>query len=98
MDPVALTKVTRNGQLTLPAAVRRAAHVDEGDYLEVRVSGESIVLTPKKLIDKSQAYFWSPAWQDAEREASADIDAGRVCEPENVEELFAGLEAARKAR
>ena len=69
MDAVALTKVTRNGQLTLPTSVRRAAHVDEGDYLEVRVSGNSIVLTPKKLIDKSQAYFWSPVWQDAEQEA-----------------------------
>ena len=98
MDAVALTKVTRNGQLTLPASVRRAAHVDEGDYLEVRISGDSIVLTPKKLIDKSQAYFWSPAWQNAEREASADIGAGRVCEPESVDELLAGLEAARKTR
>lgn len=97
MDPVALAKITRNGQLTLPAAVRRAAHVDEGDYLEVRVSGDSIVLTPKKLIDKSQAYFWSPAWQAAEQEASADIGAGRVCEPESLEDLLAGLEAARKS-
>jgi len=98
MDSVALTKITRNGQLTLPAAVRRAAHVDEGDYLEVRVSGENIVLTPKKRSDKSQAYFWSPAWQEAEREASADIDDGRVCEPESIEELLAGLESSRKDR
>jgi len=77
MEAVTLTKVTRNGQVTLPAPARRALHVEEGDYIEVRVTDDSIVLTPKKLVDKSQAYFWSPSWQAAEREASEDIAAGR---------------------
>ena len=60
VDAVAatITKITRNGQVTLPASARRALHVREGDYVEVRIAGDSIVLTPKKLIDKSQAYFW----------------------------------------
>lgn len=87
-----LTKVTRHGQVTLPAAVRRAVNVEEGDYIEVRVEGDTIILTPKKLIDKSQAYFWTAEWQAAEREASADIAAGRVHKFENVEELIASLE------
>lgn len=87
-----LTKVTRHGQITLPAAVRRAVNVEEGDYIEVRVEGDVIVLTPKKLIDKSQSYFWTAEWQAAEREASADIAAGRVCEFEDVEDLIASLE------
>ena len=87
-----LTKVTRHGQITLPAAVRRAVNVEEGDYIEVRVEGDVIILTPKKLIDKSQAYFWTAEWQAAEREASADIAAGRVREFEDVEDLIASLE------
>jgi antitoxin MazE len=87
-----LTKVTRHGQVTLPAAVRRAVNVEEGDYVEVRVEGDAVILTPKKLIDKSQAYFWTVEWQAAEREASADIAAGRVHGFENVEELIASLE------
>lgn len=88
-----LTKVTRHGQITLPAAVRRAVNINEGDYVEVRVEGDIIILTPKRLIDKSQAYFWTAEWQAAEREASADIAAGRVHEFEDVEELIASLEA-----
>lgn len=91
--PASLTKVTRHGQITLPAAIRRAVNVDEGDYVEVRVEGDAIVLTPKKLIDKSQAYFWTAEWQAAEREASADIAAGRVHGFEDVEDLIASLEA-----
>ena len=32
---------------------------------------------PKKLVDKSQAYFWTRKWQEGEREADEDIKAGR---------------------
>lgn len=41
----------------------------------------------KKLIDKSQAYFWTKEWQEAEREADADIQAGRVKRFKSVDEL-----------
>lgn len=88
----AITKVTRNGQVTLPASVRREAHVEEGDLLSVRLEGENIVLTPKKLIEKSQAYFWTEEWQQAEREAERDISEGRVTAFETVDDLIAALD------
>jgi len=93
-----LTKVTRNGQITLPASVRRALRVEEGDYIEVRMTEEGIVLIPKKIVDKSQAYFWTPTWQAAEREASEDIAAGRLRKAETVEDLIAVLEKSRKKK
>jgi antitoxin PrlF len=83
---------------TRNALARRALHVEEGDYVEVRVTEDSIVLTPKKLVDKSQAYFWSPSWQTAEREASEDIAAGRVREAKNVDDLIASLDKGRKKK
>jgi AbrB family looped-hinge helix DNA binding protein len=90
-----LSKVTRHGQVTLPAAVRRALRIEEGDLIEVKVSGDDIILSPKKLIDKSQAYFWSASWQSAEKEADDDIAAGRTQGFENVD---AAINALRKAR
>ena len=42
-------------------------------------------------MDKSQAYFWTKEWQEAEREASEDIKAGRVKEFNSAEELFEEL-------
>jgi AbrB family looped-hinge helix DNA binding protein len=98
MDAAALTKVTRHGQVTLPATVRRSLRLNEGDYVEVRVSGDDIILTPKKLIDASQAYFWTPSWQDAEHEADADIAAGRVREFDTGDDLIASLREGRKAK
>ncbi len=86
-----LTKVTRNGQVTIPAEMRREVGIEEGDLIELQVVGDHLILVPKKLIDKSQAYFWTPEWQAAEREAQADIDAGRVEEFASIDELLAEL-------
>ncbi len=44
------------------------------------------------MIDKSQAYFWSADWQEAERAAQADIDARRVQTFDSVEDLLADLD------
>jgi AbrB family looped-hinge helix DNA binding protein len=85
------SKVTRNGQVTLPASVRRRLGIEEGDIVEVVVEDEKAVLLPKKIIDKSQAYFWTKEWQEAEKEASADIKAGRVKTFKDVKELMEDL-------
>jgi antitoxin MazE len=89
-----LTKMTRNGQVTLPASIRRAAQLEEGDFFSVRFDGDNVVLTPKKLIDKSQAYYWTAEWQEKERRADEDIRAGRVKRFASVEELLADLDSS----
>lgn len=85
-------KVTRHGQITLPASVRERLGIEEGDLVEIEVVDESAVLVPKKLVDKSQAYFWTRKWQEGEREADEDIKAGRVKTFDSVEELISDLE------
>jgi len=51
------------------------------------------IVTPKRLTDETQAYFWTAEWQIGEKEASADIVAGRIHEFEDVEGLIASLES-----
>ena len=86
------SKVTRHGQVTLPASVRKRLGISEGDLVEVVVQDDKAVLLPKKMIDSSQAYFWTKEWQEAEKEASEDIKAGRVKTFDSVEELLADLD------
>ena len=74
---MAITIMRRKGQLTLPSDVRKAAHLEEGDPIEVELVDEGILLRPKKVIDASQAWFWTPEWQRGEAEADADITDGR---------------------
>ena len=86
------SKVTRHGQITLPASVRKELGVEEGDLVEIEVVDEKAVLIPKRLVDKSQAYFWTKKWQEGEREADEDIKAGRVKVFDSVEQLVKDLE------
>lgn len=92
---MSLTKVTRNGQVTIPAEMRRKIGIDEGDLVELEVVGDHLILVPKKLIDKSQAYFWTAEWQAAEREAQGDIDEGRLEEFSSVDDLVSRLRSGR---
>ena len=86
------SKVTRHGQITLPASVRKELGIQEGDLIEIEIVDERAVLMPKKLIDKSQSYFWTNQWQEGEKEADKDIKAGRVKTFNSVEELFKDLD------
>jgi AbrB family looped-hinge helix DNA binding protein len=88
-----LVKVTRGGQITLPAGIRRAAGIDIGDYVEVTVTEDGLVLRAKQVIDKSQTYFWTANQQAAEREAQVDIDAGHTRGFSSVEDLIADLDS-----
>ena len=73
-----LTRMRPKGQVTLPDSVRKAARLNEGDYLEVSVEEGAIVMRPKKLVDAAQAWFWTAEWQRGEREASEEIADGRT--------------------
>ena len=86
------SKVTRHGQITLPASVRKRLGIEEGDLVEIEVEDERAVLMPKKLVDKNQAYFWTKRWQEGEREADEDIKAGRVEIFASVDELIKDLD------
>lgn len=88
-----LLQIRSNGQITLPATVRRQANLKVGDTLELHVGEDGILyLSPKIAIDRSQAYFWSSRWQAGEQEAQDDIDSGRISRFENVEDALAFLD------
>ena len=73
-----LIQVRKKAQLTLPQSVRQKLGIEEGDFLDVSVQQGAILLKVKRLIDKSQTWFWTERWQQGEREAEEDIRSGRV--------------------
>jgi len=87
----AYSKVTRHGQITLPAEIRKKLGIEEGDLIEIEVKNEQAVLIPKKLVDKNQSYFWTKEWQEAEREADKDIKEGRIKVFQSVDGLIKDL-------
>ena len=86
----------KKGTITIPSSIRRAARLEEGDPVEVELTDDGILLRPKKVIDATQAWFWTPEWQAKEREADEDLAAGRFERFNSDEEFLAALEARAK--
>jgi AbrB family looped-hinge helix DNA binding protein len=86
------TTVRGKGQITIPSDIRQAAHLEEGDPVEVEIVPEGILLRPRKVIDATQAWFWTPAWQAGEREAADDLAAGRSTVYESSDSFLASLD------
>ena len=85
-----LLSVKKRYTLTIPKTIREKLRVKEGEYVEAEIKGNSLVLTPVKVIKKDQEYFWTREWQEGEREADEDIKAGRLSGAygENELEMF----------
>ena len=85
-------QIRHNFQITLPAVLRKRLRLNIGDLLETDIKDGKIVIVPKKTIDAEQAWFWTNQWQGAEKQAQADIRAGRVKKFKNVEDLIKDLD------
>lgn len=84
-------QVRKKFQITLPKSARDDLCLDEGDLLAVQVRDGELVLRPQQLIDRDQAWYWTPEWQAAEREADEDIKAGRTHRFADANEAIAFL-------
>lgn len=93
---MARTTLRAKGQLTLPEEIRAAARLEDGDLFDAEITEDGILLRPQKLIDATQAWFWTPEWQAKEREADEDYAAGRGEIFMSGEEFLAALKSRMK--
>ena len=74
-------KIGPKHQITIPKEVFRSLNLEVGDFLDTSVQDNAIVLLPKKLVTKDQAWFWTREWQEREKEADEAIANGEICGP-----------------
>jgi bifunctional DNA-binding transcriptional regulator/antitoxin component of YhaV-PrlF toxin-antitoxin module len=85
-------KLGQRGTVTIPKELRSG--LDEGVLLEaIRREDGVIELRPQRVIDASQAWFWTERWQRMEQEAEADFAAGRFQTFDDAESFLNDLEA-----
>jgi AbrB family looped-hinge helix DNA binding protein len=53
---MALVRLLRTGQVTLPAELRRRFKLGAGDYLEAAATDEGILLRPVSVVDREKAW------------------------------------------
>ncbi len=84
---MAAVKIGVSRQIVIPKKVYDQLRLTPGDYLEVELDGDKLVLTPKELIEKRLT------------EGLEDIKAGRVHGPfSSAKEAIRHLRKSRKAR
>jgi antitoxin MazE len=91
-----LTRISPKHQITIPKEAFEKLQLEVGDFLEVETTGEGLLLIPKKLVSKDQAWFCSKEWQEKEKEADEAIAKGKLSKPfKKSDEL---IEHLRKRR
>lgn len=89
-----LLTVQRRGLLALPASLRRRLRLDAENAQVQLIEHDDgrVELVPVVAVPADQAWFWTDRWQAMEREADADIEAGRVAVVEGIEGLISHLD------
>jgi AbrB family looped-hinge helix DNA binding protein len=64
--------------MTLPASVRRALALREGDALSIDVTDGAAILRPAVVIPRDDAWAYTPEHLAAVRRASAQVASGQV--------------------
>jgi antitoxin MazE len=91
-----LTRISPKHQITIPKEVFEKLQLEVGDFLEVEATEAGVLLVPKKLISKDQAWFWSKDWQQKEMEADQAIERGDLSKPfQKTEDLLKHLKQRR---
>jgi bifunctional DNA-binding transcriptional regulator/antitoxin component of YhaV-PrlF toxin-antitoxin module len=90
-----LITVQSRGTVALPVDLRRRLHINQKDsqIKLIEYDDGRVELVPVVAVPADQAWFWADRWQAMEREADADIAAGRTATVEGSDELIAHLDA-----
>jgi len=86
-----LVQIREKAQITLPSQVRKALDVKEGDYLEVTVEGNRIVLVPQILIEKASPVTLSKKGERMLGGALEEVKQGKTKEFQEIEGLIEDL-------
>jgi len=90
----AIMKISPQGQIRIPKKIMITLGIDKGDYVEVDVEEQHIVLKPRKLIDPSQGWYWTKEWQQTEAQVDEEIEKDQLSQ--KFETAREGLEWLKK--
>jgi antitoxin MazE len=84
-------KIRTKFQVTIPEDVREKIPLNVGDRVEVIARGSEIVIRPLVEVPRDQAWFWDSDWQELEKQAAEDKEAGKTKSFTDVEKAIKWL-------
>lgn len=87
-------RVRGKSQVTIPGEVLLELGVKPGDRIEFLLEDDGrMVVRGIKEVPVDQSWFWSPEWQEGERQVDEEATAGRVRIFEDDETFFGYLDS-----
>jgi len=82
--------------VSIPNEVRNILGWEEGDYIDITLKEEIVVLKKAEIEpetgESDESWFLSEGWQEKHHKALKDVEEGRVYGPfENAEDLLKSL-------
>ena len=68
-----IMKISPQGQIRIPKKIMQSLGILQGDYVEVCIENDQILLKPRKLIDPSQGWYWTKEWEKVETDVDNEI-------------------------
>lgn len=94
---MARARISKRSQVTIPKKIVEALQLQEGDELDVELDQQGrIVIEPTVSIPRSQAFYWTEEWQEAEKVAEEQKKYGNIPEPMEGEDFVKMMEKWRK--
>ena len=72
----ALVRIKEKAQITIPSKIRKQLGINCGDFLDIKIEKNRIILIPKIIIDKE--IHLSKVGNKKIKEAICDIKEGRI--------------------
>ena len=88
-----LRRLGKSNQVAIPKNVVKTLRLSPDDYLDVYIEDNRIILEPKLVIPRDQAYFYTEEWQKEERQAEKDIQEGKVTKTDSLKKLFREMDS-----
>ncbi|MDY6862352.1 MAG: AbrB/MazE/SpoVT family DNA-binding domain-containing protein [Thermodesulfobacteriota bacterium] len=73
-----IMKISPQGQIRIPKQIMQSLGILQGDFVELCIENDQIVLKPRKLIDPSQGWYWTKEWQQVESNVDGEIKNGKI--------------------
>mgnify|MGYP001066964602 CR=1 FL=1 len=86
-----LVNLKTKSQVTIPKQIVRKLNLKPGDKLEFSLNNNRIIIKPVAIINRSQAWFYAPEWQEGEKEVDRQIKEGKIHSAEDLDELYKKL-------
>lgn len=70
-------RLNKNGQVSIPAPIRKALGLKEGDQLGFELEGNTVRVSPLVHVPKDQIWFYSKEIQKKVQKAKREIGSGK---------------------